>query len=220
TAFCRVRASDKALTSLGNNGHSCQDERTASTGWIGISGQLNRGFVASGNRSRLLARGRDMLEFFSPIQHNAHFVGRPILHIGLHKKESLTVWAHVVDSVAQPTHQKWRVVRDDSRGGRAEGGFGGYSHAHKIAGAHIEQLASILRPHWHGASVGRNLPFAARPRKGLHVNFITARLFRLIRNPAAVWVESGLHLVEFCLKKGLRFSLACERRDPDVPARG
>jgi len=125
-----------------------------------------------GIRSWLLACGRELLEFFSPIQYNAHLVGRPILHIGPDKEDLLTIRAHVVDPVAQPTHQKGRVVRDDSWSGRAEGGLCGYARAHEIAGAHIEQFAAILRPHGRGATVGRNLPFAARPRKGLHVNFI------------------------------------------------
>ena len=48
----------------------------------------------------------------------AHFVGRPLLHIGLHEVESLTVWAHVVVGI-----DLWRHVRDDSWHGRAEAGW-------------------------------------------------------------------------------------------------
>src|SRR6201987_3066274 len=116
-----------------------------------------------------------MLEFFGPIQHNAHFVGRPVLHIGLHKKESLTVRADVVNAVGQPTHQKWRGVPDDSRGGRAEGGFSGYAPAHKIAGAHIKEGSAVLRPHWQAAPFCPNLISASRPREGPAVIGVTAR---------------------------------------------
>src|SRR5579864_5096294 len=89
-------------------------------------------------QSRLIGRGRELLEFFGPIQYNTHFVGTPTFHIGLHKKKSLTVWAHVVGSVAQPTHQRRRDVRDDSWSGCAEGGLGGHAHAHELAGGQIE----------------------------------------------------------------------------------
>ena len=83
------------------------DRMTIALDWLDrYLGPVKQGLRADGKCSWLLARGREMLEFFGPIQHNAHFVGRPILHIGLHKKESLTVRADVVDAVAQPTHQK------------------------------------------------------------------------------------------------------------------
>jgi hypothetical protein len=66
------------------------------------AGELAR--LMDGIRSWLRACRRELLKFFSPIQYNSHLVGRPTLHIGLDKKESLTIRAHVVDSIAQPTH--------------------------------------------------------------------------------------------------------------------
>src|SRR5260370_36601428 len=96
----------------------------------------------------LLAFGREALQFFGPIEDHAHFVGRPLFHVGFHEEEPLTVGAHIVAGIAQAIRQARGNVRDDLWNGCSEVWLGRHAHAHDFVRAQVEELPAISCPDW------------------------------------------------------------------------
>ena len=65
-------------------------------------------------------------------------------------------------------------------------GFSG-KQSSKRKRIHIEQFAAVPAPSRKSADIAGNLPFAGAPRKGLDVDFSSARFVRLVRDPFSIW---------------------------------
>src|SRR4029077_12267954 len=91
---------------------------------------------------------------------------------------------------------------------------------HPAAAYGVEDLPSVPGPDRTPAAIVGNLPFPARTREGLDIDFGSPRLVGVIGDPAAVGGEGGAPFRESGLEKGLRLGHPLPRQGPDIAVGG
>src|ERR1700680_376830 len=84
---------------------------------------------------------------------------------------------------------------------------------HRVVGGEIKNLRAVTPPSRESATGGRDLPLPTRPWKGGHINFVSARLIRAVRDPPAVWRKLAKVFFKFRVKKSNRLVISGKRQE-------
>ncbi len=121
--------------------------------------------------SSLFPCGNFLLQLFKPVQHDVDLRQGRSLFAGLEHQEALAVGRHVVVGNRGPASAR-NGPSNSILGLPAEKlGCVADLYGHHLVAAAVEQFPPVGIPDWLRAAFRRDLPFPARSRIGLHVDF-------------------------------------------------